>query len=575
LAERPQDVAVLHRRASDWYQQAGDVEAAVRHALAGGEVDLAADLIELASPQLRRRRAERTLRGWVAQVPPAVLQRRPVLASSFIGALMASGEFDGVAVRLDALESALSGPTDDLVIRDRAEWERLPAVMATHRAGLALVAGDVDATIAQADAALALAATHDQLTVASASALKGLASWSRGDLVSAHASYSAAVAGLAAIGHVSDVLACTVTLVELELQQGQLDAAHRSARQALDLAAAGARQEVVRGTADMWVALSRVTWQRGDVAATAGFLDRAADLGEAAGLPQQPYRWRVAMAELREAQGDPGAADALLEEAERSFDSDFSPNVRPVPAVRARLRLRTGDLAAARAWAHTAGVDVTDELTYLREFEHVTLARLLLAEHRDTGDRTRLMTALTLLGRLHEAAGSRDATLVETRILQALACDLAGRPGDARDWLEQAVALAEPRGWLRPFLVEGPRLRVLLTLLPAGADFTRAVTVAATPPAHPAPKDTAPWSPQASTGDPRMDHLASGAPAAPLSSRELDVLRLLASDLDGPAIARHLNVSLATVRTHTQHIYSKLGVNSRRAAVRRGHQLNL
>ncbi len=61
----------------------------------------------------------------------------------------------------------------------------------------------------------------------------------------------------------------------------------------------------------------------------------------------------------------------------------------------------------------------------------------------------------------------------------------------------------------------------------------------------------------------------------PLSERELDVLRLLGSDLDGPAIARHLHVSLATVRTHTQHIYAKLGVNNRRAAVRRAHQLRL
>jgi LuxR family maltose regulon positive regulatory protein len=577
LAERSQDVAVLHRRASDWYQQAGDVEAAVRHAFAAGEVDRAADLIELASPQLRRQRAEGTLRGWVAQVPPAVLGRRPVLASSFIGALMATGEFDGVLDRLDALESALSGPPDTLVIRDRAGWERLPAVIATHRAGLALVAGDVDATIAHADAALARAAPHDQLTVASASALKGLASWSRGDLISAHASYAAAAAGLGAIGHISDVLACTVTLVDLELQQGQLDTAHRTARRALDLAAAG--PEVVRGTADMWVALSRATWQRGDVAATAGFLDRAADLGEAAGLPQQPYRWRVAMAELREAQGDPSAADALLEEAERSFNSDFSPNVRPVPAVRARLHLRTGNLAAARGWADTAGVEVTDELTYLREFEHVTLARLLLAEHGESGDRPPLSEALTLLGRLHgaAAAGARTAALVEIRILQALACDLAGRTDDARDWLQQAVAVARPRGWLRPFLDEGRRLRKLLTLLPgaSAADFARVVEAAAAPPDHPAPEGTKPWSAQASTGRQLVDPVDSGALVAPLSGRELDVLRLLASDLDGPAIARHLNVSLATVRTHTQHIYSKLGVNSRRAAVRRGHQLNL
>lgn len=61
----------------------------------------------------------------------------------------------------------------------------------------------------------------------------------------------------------------------------------------------------------------------------------------------------------------------------------------------------------------------------------------------------------------------------------------------------------------------------------------------------------------------------------PLSERELDVLRLLGTDLDGPDIARELIVSLNTVRTHTQHIYAKLGVNNRRAAVRRAEELDL
>ncbi len=61
----------------------------------------------------------------------------------------------------------------------------------------------------------------------------------------------------------------------------------------------------------------------------------------------------------------------------------------------------------------------------------------------------------------------------------------------------------------------------------------------------------------------------------PLSGRELDVLRYLRSELDGPAIARELGVSLSTVRTHTQHIFAKLGVTNRRAAVRHAHQLNL
>jgi LuxR family maltose regulon positive regulatory protein len=93
---------------------------------------------------------------------------------------------------------------------------------------------------------------------------------------------------------------------------------------------------------------------------------------------------------------------------------------------------------------------------------------------------------------------------------------------------------------------------------------------------HPARVRAQPW-PVANVADVpvRSPCDEPWALVAALSSREQDVLRLLASDLDGPSIARHLNVSLATVRTHTQHVYAKLGVNNRRAAVRRGHQLNL
>jgi LuxR family maltose regulon positive regulatory protein len=61
----------------------------------------------------------------------------------------------------------------------------------------------------------------------------------------------------------------------------------------------------------------------------------------------------------------------------------------------------------------------------------------------------------------------------------------------------------------------------------------------------------------------------------PLSERELQVLRLLGTELDGPEIARELMVSLNTMRTHTKNIYNKLGVNSRRAAVRRAQELDL
>ncbi|MFC7723650.1 LuxR C-terminal-related transcriptional regulator [Nocardioides sp. GCM10028917] len=579
LAERPEDVPELHRRASRWYEQAGHPEPAVRHAFAAGDVDLAADLIEVAAPSLRRHRAEGTLRSWLSQLPPAVLDKRPVLANEFIGALMSTSSFEDVGDRLDALERSLAAAPDMFVIRNDAEWRRLPAVLAMHRAAFALVKGDHGATIAHAETALARATADDQLTVGGASAIKGLAAWSAGDLASALKAYRISADCMAAAGYISDVLGCTVTLVDLELQLGRLDQAHRAAARGLELAGAAGDEGVVRGTADMWVALARVAWERGDTVGAEENLNRASDLGESAGLPQQPYRWRVAMAHLREAQGDVASADTLLCEAERLFNSDFSPVVRPIPAVRARLHIHDGDLAAARSWATSAGVAAADEVTYLREYEHVTLARLLLAEHADTHDDTHLSQALSLLERLHRAAdaGGRTAVVVETMVLQAVAHDRAERTDEAVRRLMPAVELAQPRGWVRPFTSEGRRVRELLTLLPRSeSGFARTVDAAVG--GHPA-HIRAQSSPAANVADVPVSVPGPSAEpltlVAALSSREQDVLRLLASDLDGPSIARHLNVSLATVRTHTQHIYAKLGVNNRRAAVRRGHQLNL
>ena len=435
LAERPEDVAGLHARASGWYDSAGEVEAAVRHAFAAGDLDRAADLIELATPELRRQRAEGLLRSWVPLVPAEVLAQRPVLASNLVGALMASNTFDGVSERLDALERSLSSPPESLTIRNEAEWARLPAQVATHRAGLALVAGDVPTTIAHADDALARAAANDQLTVASASALKGLASWANGDLLAALRGYRAAIQGLAAMGHVSDVLACTEIVVDLELQRGHLDEARDAAERALERAGAASGDlasrgsAVVRGTADLWTALARIAWERGDNREVVQHLGRASDLGDGAGLPRQPYRWRVAMAHLRESEGDTTAAASLLSEAERLFNSDYSPNIRPVSADRARLHIRGGDLAAARTWAVAAGVSADDELDYLREYEHLTLARLLMAEHQATGDPDYLDQAAELLERLLVAAteSERTAAQVEALLLLAVVADATGR----------------------------------------------------------------------------------------------------------------------------------------------------
>jgi LuxR family maltose regulon positive regulatory protein len=568
LEERPDAVADLHRRAGQWYDAADEPVAAVQHTLAAGDVEGAAALVELAVAELLRDRRESTVRRWLDDFPDEVVQARPVLALGFIGALMSSGEFDGVQRRLDdlqrLLDAAAADPSVEMVVVDPIEFVRMPGTIETYRAALALIGGDPSATVAHADRAIALAPDDDNRTRSAASALSGLAWWGRGELEAAHQGYTAAVEGLRRAGHISDVLGCSITLADLRITQGRLSDALRTYEQALDLAAAHEAGDVMRGTPDMLVGLSQIAFERNDLEAASGHLRRVEELGELKGLPQHPYRWRVARARLSEAEGDLAGAVTLLDEAERVYVGDFSPNVRPVPAMRARLLLAQGRLAEALDWARANNLAADDELSYVREFEHVTLARVLLRQHDAEPSQAAMRTAYGLLERLRGAAegGGRTGTLIEILTLQALAHHAEHGHRDiegALVSLERALRLAEPEGYVRLFVGEGAPMATLLEAM-AGQDaswtYPRRLLDA---------YDGAGWS---------AAPVATGL-VDPLSPRELDVLRLLASDLDGPAIARELVVSLNTVRTHTKSIYAKLAVNSRRAAVTRARELDL
>ncbi len=575
LDERPGEVSVLHRRAADWHAAAGHTEAAVRHALAAGDSARAADLIELSFRALGRERREDLLRRWAHELPDDIVRDRPVLGLALIGGLMASNEFGGVDLRLDRVERLLTEPAAEVVVANPDELPRLPATVTMYRAALALVHGDPAGAISRAQQAIHAAVTGDDQVVGAAAALSGLASWTTGDLGSAHASYATAIPALTRAGHVADVLGCSIAKADMELRMGRLRDAEHTFSHALVLVEAStpAGAAVTRGTADMLVGLSRVAWHRSDLASMAAHLRRSDELGEAASLAQNPYRWRVAMARLRAAEGDLPTALELLEDAERVYVGDYSPNVQPVHATRARVLVARGDLAEARRWARQHHLAPDDELSYLREHEHVTLVQLLLAEHTATGSGPSLQDAAHLLARLLTAAenGGRSGSVIELEVLGAVAHHAAGARTSSLRALAHAVDLAESDGWVRVFVDAAPGgaelLRELATRRTPGSYAHELLT--ATEQAH----RVAAAGSLARQAAPVLEPPARLVDA--LSERELEVLRLLGSDLDGPAIARQLFVSLNTVRTHTKHIYTKLGVNSRRAAISRAHQLGL
>src|SRR5439155_2347296 len=200
LAEQPDQVATLHRRASAWYEQHGSAADAIRHALAAADFARAADLVELAVPAMRRSKQEATVLGWLKVLPDELLRCRPVLSVYYAGALLVGGELEGVEARLQNAERWLDttadmgelalAPATEMVVVDEEEFRGLAGSIAIFRAGLALARGDVVGTMKYARQVLDLVPEDDHLRRGSAAGFVGLSSWTSGDLEAAHRSYA-------------------------------------------------------------------------------------------------------------------------------------------------------------------------------------------------------------------------------------------------------------------------------------------------------------------------------------------------------------------------------------------------
>ena len=591
-------ISELHRRASVWFEQNNLSADAIRHALASKDFERAADLIERVWMVMDLNYQHVTWLGWVKALPEDLVYAHPVISVGYAWALLGSGELEASEARLRDAERWLE-PADlhaedssvktslesfdyhqdklrrNMIVVDEAEFRSLPASIAAARAYRALALGDIPGTKMYARQTLALVTEETSPHHTQGTALLGLAEYASGDLQVAEQELLKFQALMWQVNDLASAIGITFALANIKLVQGRLREAVSAYRQSLQIAVNRGAPFFI-GVSDLYRGLSELLCEQNELEAAAQHLSTAQQMGERGATTGWTQRLCVAQARLKESQGDLAGALVLLNEAEQQYVRNPLPDPS-VAALKARMWVRQGRLNEAFAWVREQNLSPDDELSFMREFEHFTLVRALIARHKTDRAPGDLQAALSLLARLLQAAetGERNGSVIEILILQSLAYQAQGDQPRALASLERALSLAEPEGYVRIFVDKGEAVRLLIEVQSRNRDHPLSGYVDKLLSAFAQPAATTPKSktlaPYASAG---VKNLKSEI-VEPLSERELEVLKLLRSELSGPDIAEQLIVSLNTLRSHTKRIFNKLGVNNRRAAVRRAEELHL
>lgn len=564
MEEESGEVAVLHRRASGWHEQHGAPADAIYHALAAGDHERAAALIERAWPEMDENFQSATWLGWVQELPEELVRARPVLLIGIAWSFLNDGELEAGEPYLREAEQLLEGPAENMVFVDEEQFRFLPATIATARAYHTLTQEDGPGALKHARQALALLPEGDPRRGPSA-ALLGLVYWANGALEEAYRTLAGAMEDFRKAGYLQFAISGTYGMADIRLAQGRLREAVRVYEQSLQLVA-GQGEPALRGTADLYLGLGDLHRERGNLEEAGRYLLKSEELGEKAALPDWPSRRQLARARLEEARGNLDGALARLDEAERLYFRSPVPNWRPIGAQKAKLWIKQGRLAEALAWEQERGLSMDDSLSFLREFEHMTLARVRLAECENGRATHAIQHVLAFLERLLAAAeeGGRSGSVIGILVLQALAHRAGRNTSLALRALEHALALARPEGYCYIFVDEGkPMARLLSEAVAEGImpEYTRTLLAAFGP-------------------EPQEQPIAVPKPAAlplaePLSERELEILQLIANGLSNREISERLFLALSTVKGHNRNIFDKLEVRRRTEAVARARELGL
>ncbi|MBN1313005.1 MAG: AAA family ATPase [Anaerolineae bacterium] len=564
--KHPDDVSVLHLRASIWHEQQGLIEEAIEHALdaarsAGAdsecfaEHERAAQLIDQVAEATLMRSELMTFKGWIERLPDEVVQAHPRLHVCHVWTLFLSGDsLEEVEAHLQVVEQ--HDIEDTVAVKAMA----IRALMAYFREDI-----ELSAKLSRE----VLQHIHEDSVF-----FRSIAALSLGASYLAEGDFDTGVAALADIakkaeetGNATIAVMALINLARLYIRRGRLHRSLSFCQQGMELATD--RRGKLMPVAGVALIVMGELWREwNDLETAKEHLEKGIDLVK--GWTEiRTFEGFLSLSRIRQAQGDAEGALSALREAQQVAKLSRYTEVDDlaVELSLANLWVAQGNLEAVMRWVKERGVDTDsgpadvqrrgDSLTlHMRKYEHLVLARLWIAKDRP-GKALALMDAwLPEIERLQ-----RVDLLLQIQIIRVLAWQRLDDMPQAIDALRQALSHAEPEGYVRTFIDEGPPMARLLSYMSSRGimpDYVNRLLAAFTLSESNVPQKT-----------------SSPGMFEALSQREMEVLALIADGLSNREIARQLVLSVGTVKVHIRNLYGKLGVNSRTQALAKARMLGI